>query len=59
DKTYFTSGGLGPQAFDAAHPFGYAVPYTNPIQVGWNLPGYNYNVIGAPRTFRGSIKLSF
>ncbi|WP_363349129.1 TonB-dependent siderophore receptor [Methylocystis echinoides] len=59
DKTYFVTGGLGPQAFDDAHPGGYVVPYTNPIQVGWNMPGYNFNVIGAPRTFRGSIKASF
>ncbi|QGM96739.1 TonB-dependent siderophore receptor [Methylocystis parvus] len=59
DKTYFTTGGLGPQAFDASHPGGYAVPYTNPMQVGWNLPGYNYNVVGAPRILRGSIKVSF
>jgi iron complex outermembrane receptor protein len=59
DKTYFVNGGLGPQAFDAAHPGGFAVPFTNPIQVGWNLPGYNFNVIGSPRTFRGSIKVSF
>lgn len=59
DKTYFTSGGLGPQAFDASHPGGFAAPYTNPVQVGWNLPGYNFNVIGAPRTFRGSIKVAF
>jgi iron complex outermembrane recepter protein len=59
DKTYFTTGGLGPQAFDYEHPGGFAVPFTNPIQVGWNMPGYNFNVIGAPRTFRGSIKVSF
>jgi|UPI0001F87A8D iron complex outermembrane receptor protein len=59
DKTYFVTGGLGPQAFDAAHPGGFAVPFTNPVQVGWNTPGYNFNVIGAPRMFRGSIKVSF
>ncbi len=59
DKTYFITGGLVPQSFDAFHPGGYAVPGTNPIQTGWNLPGYNYNVIGAPRIFRGSIKVSF
>ncbi len=59
DKTYFVTGGLGPQAFDAFHPGGYAVPGANPIQTGWNLPGYNYNVIGVPRIFRGSIKVLF
>jgi iron complex outermembrane receptor protein len=59
DKTYFVTGGLGPAAFDAAHPGGYAAPATNPVQVGWNLPPFNFNVIGAPRTFRGSIKVSF
>jgi iron complex outermembrane recepter protein len=59
DKTYFVTGGLGPQAFDYDHPGGYAVPFTNPIQTGWNMPGYNFNVIGAPRNLRGSIKVSF
>jgi iron complex outermembrane receptor protein len=57
DKTYFVTGGLGPQAFDYANPYGGA--YFNPIQVGWNTPLYNFNVIGAPRTLRGSIKVSF
>lgn len=59
DKTYFTTGGLGPQAFDSEHPGGFAAPFTNPVQVGWNMPGFNFNVIGAPRMFRGSIKVSF
>jgi iron complex outermembrane receptor protein len=59
DRTYFVTGGLGPQAFDAYHPGGFVVPNTNPIQVGWNLPSYNFNVIGAPRILRGSIKVSF
>ncbi|MEK8091838.1 TonB-dependent receptor [Methylocystis sp. IM3] len=59
DKTYFTTGGLGPQAFDYEHPGGYSPPFTNPIQTGWNMPAYNFNVIGAPRSFRGSIKVSF
>jgi iron complex outermembrane receptor protein len=59
DKTYFMTGGLGPQAFDSEHPGGFAAPFTNPVQVGWNMPGFNFNVIGAPRMFRGSIKVSF
>jgi len=59
DKTYFTQGGLLPQNFSFAHPGGYAPPYTNPVQEGWNMPGVNNNVLGTPRMFRGSIKVSF
>lgn len=57
DKTYFVTGGLGPQAINASNPYGGV--YINPIQDGWNTTLYNYNVIGAPRTLRGSIRASF
>lgn len=57
DKTYFVTGGLGPAAFDLSNPYGGA--YINPVQVGWNMPVYNFNVIGAPRSLRGSIRVSF
>lgn len=58
DKTYFVTGGLGPTAFDPYHPYGGAF-LTKPESIGWNMQQLNFNVIGAPRTFRGSIKVSF
>lgn len=58
DKTYFTTGGLTPSSFDASHPNGYGQFY-QPISPGWSTETYNFNAIGAPRTFRGSIKMAF
>ena len=58
DRTYFTTGGLGPAAFDAFNPSG-SGQFFNPLTTGWSMPIYNFNVIGAPRTFRGSIKVAF
>ena len=55
DKTYFTEGGLGPLPFDAQNP---SVP-PGGLNPGWSINGYNANVIGAPRTIRGSIKVAF
>lgn len=58
DKTYFTTGGLTPAPFDAFHSSGYGQIF-GPLQSGWSMNTYNFNVIGAPRTFRGSIKVAF
>lgn len=58
DKTYFTAGGLVPASFDASNPNGYG-QFFQPLTPGWSTATYNFNVIGAPRTFRGSIKVAF
>ncbi len=55
DRTYFTAGGLTGIPIDAENP---SVPYATP-QPGRSVSGYNANVIGAPRTIRGSIKVAF
>jgi iron complex outermembrane recepter protein len=58
DKSYFTTGGLVPSSFDAFNPNGYG-QFFQPLTPGWSTATYNFNVIGAPRTFRGSIKVAF
>lgn len=58
DKTYFTTGGSVPSSFDAFNPNGYG-QFFQPLTPGWSTATYNFNVIGAPRTFRGSIKVAF
>ena len=55
DRSYFTAGGLGPIPFDTQNP---SVP-TATLVPGWSVNNYNANVIGAPRTIRGSIKVAF
>jgi iron complex outermembrane recepter protein len=58
DHSYFVTGGLGPAPFNASKPNGYGQIF-NPLTPGWSVNNYNFNVIGAPRTMRGSIKLAF
>ncbi|BDV40547.1 hypothetical protein DSM21852_38000 [Methylocystis bryophila] len=58
DHSYFVTGGLGPAPFNAFNPNGYGQIF-GPLTPGWQTNTYNFNVIGAPRTLRGSIKLAF
>ncbi|MFY9656202.1 MAG: hypothetical protein WAK01_06405, partial [Methylocystis sp.] len=58
DHTYFVTGGLGPAPFNAFNPNGYGQIF-GPLTPGWQTNTYNFNVVGAPRTLRGSIKLAF
>ncbi len=58
DHTFFTTGGLTPSSFDPFNPSGSGA-FFSPLTPGWSTSYYNFNVIGAPRTLRGSIKLAF